>query len=247
MSESPTISIAEAQFTDRIVNGKYHVQMPKFLADEGRWDNWECARFESMESLLKKGDVLFDVGAETGAMSAIYAQFIGPENIVLFEPNPDNWQNIKATWDVMGFYGPKWMYCGLVGDGHLVPQGYRGSMVWPPSAATGRIWMPRSFRYLHEHADTTPQISLDDFVWLTRIEPKAITIDVEGAELLVLKGAERILTIYRPLVWCSLHPPLAQRDYGYEVLEVDLFMRNLRYKVATIAEDHEIHQLYEPL
>lgn len=245
-----TISIAEANFVDRKINGKYRVKMPAFLAEHDSFDNWERERFDSMEQTLTRGDVLFDVGAETGHISAIYARFVGPENMVMFESNPDNWQNIYATWQAEGLADPLATFCGLVSDKTEAAKcnydsAYLG--VWPMPALTGQIWKPRSYRYIHEHAHNTEQTTLDDFAATKKVEPTAITIDVEGAEFEVLKGARNLLRMIRPIVWVSVHPDLMLAHYGHGVKELLNLMNLLDYKETWLATDHEIHYLFRPL
>jgi FkbM family methyltransferase len=244
-----TVSIVDAKFVDRIINGKHRVKMPAFLAAHDSFDNWERERFDSMEKNLKQGDVLFDVGAETGHMSAIYARFVGAENMVLFEPNPDNWQNIKATWDVESLATPRATVCALVGNRNSVEADFDTSQEngWPVVALTGQIWTPRSFRYIHEHAARTPQISIDVFVATRGVAPNAITIDVEGAELEVLKGALLTLQECRPLAWVSIHEELMGRDYGRAPKDIHTLMAAQNYFAEYLATDHEAHWLFRPL
>lgn len=243
-----TVSIEEANFVDRVINGKYRVKMPAFLAGHDSFDNWERERFQSMEENLKPGMVLFDVGAETGHISAIYARFVGAENMCMFEGNPDNWQNIKATWDAEELPTPLTTINALVSakttTAVIGPRIYVNH--WPDCALTGRVWTPRSYRYIHEHAHNTNQITLDDFYALTTAKPAAITIDVEGAEFEVLKGAEASLLGFRPLVWVSLHPDLMLRHYQSTVRDVHEFMEKVGYREEYLATDHEVHMLYRP-
>jgi len=249
MPSLSTMSIQEANFVDRWINGKYRVKMPKFLAAHDSFDNWERERFASMEEHLKQGDVLFDVGAETGHISAVYARFVGPGNMVLFESNPDNWQNIKATWDAEGYVQPLATFCGLVSDrSQTVPTNYDTEQIhgWPVPAHTGQIWTPRSYRYLHEHFHNTDQVSLDDFVNRNALAPTAITIDVEGAELSVLIGAKTVLQANRPLVWVSLHPDLMRDHYQSSVRDVNNLMHEVGYEDEFLANDHEVHMFYKP-
>jgi FkbM family methyltransferase len=244
------ITVAEAEFTDRLINQRYTVKMPRFLALQDAWDNWERERFSSMESLLHKGDILLDVGAETGAISAVYAQFVGGENMCLVESNPDNWQNIRATWEQNRLRTPRATLCALVGNKvvDLQDADFDRSYVgpWPKVACTGKIWTPRSFRYLHEHAATTPQITIDRFVHHTQAVPRAITIDCEGAELQILEGALNTLSFHRPLVWCSIHPELMARDYGSTPEDVLSLMEAFGYTHTHLATDHEDHHLFSP-
>lgn len=50
------------------------------------------------------------------------------------------------------------------------------------------------------------QIALDGFCHERRIAPEVIKIDVEGAELGVIAGAEQTLITHRPIVYLSVHP-----------------------------------------
>jgi FkbM family methyltransferase len=49
-------------------------------------------------------------------------------------------------------------------------------------------------------------VSLDNFCRQSGLIPNLIKIDVEGADLLVLQGAERILTECSPIVILGVHP-----------------------------------------
>jgi FkbM family methyltransferase len=51
-----------------------------------------------------------------------------------------------------------------------------------------------------------PQVSLDEFCHQRNISPEIIKIDVEGAEIEVLRGARTILLRDRPLIILSVHP-----------------------------------------
>ncbi len=74
---------------------EYEIMIPDFLAAWDVWDYWEKERFDSMRAFLRKGDILFDVGTEVGWTNIIYAGYVGGENMVLIEPTPNFWPNIK--------------------------------------------------------------------------------------------------------------------------------------------------------
>lgn len=238
----------------RDINQRYRVRMPDWLAAWDAWSEWERKRFEHMEARLKKGDILFDVGSESGGISCVYAQFVGGENMVLFEGTPEFWPNLMEMWNENGLPDPKACVNALVSDkvqrAELFPlwSGTErvGDQPWPPSAYGGEMTKARSYRYIHEHAHSTPQITIDDFVALSKIVPAAMTIDVEGAEMKVLKGAERTLLMHKPLVWVSVHPDLMLRDYKSAIGELHGFMDSLGYTENYINTDHEVHMFYEP-
>ena len=235
---------------DRLVNGLYRVKMPEHIADLSNWDEWERERCLSMERNLRKGDILFDVGSETGWASAIYAQFVGPENMVLFESNHVNWRNIKVTWEAEGLADPRACRIALVSDENTnaypdYSEGYEGC--WPLPAMSGEIWTSASHRHVHEHTAVVPQITLDEFVASTGIVPDALTIDVEGAEGKVLRGAKETIEKYLPLVWVSFHPEWMMKHYGMTVGEVQAQMKSNGYSARFLGFDHEIHVFYRPV
>lgn len=235
---------------------KFNLMLPEPLASWDVFDYWEKERTRSIKSNLKKGDVLFDIGAEHGWLSVIYAQFVGGENMVLFEPTPEFWPNIKATWEANHLAIPRANMWALVGSESAAPPSLAGNTVkslgvkeWPDAANTGQLISKLAYRYLHDpgHVDQTPTISIDDFVDITGIVPGALTMDTEGAEILVLKGAEKTLREHKPLVWASLHPDLAIRDGYGDIQNVHDFMASLRYLSKHLATDHEEHWLYYPI
>jgi len=236
-------------FVERLVNGRYKVKMPEHIADLANWEDWERARCLSMEDNLCKDDVLFDIGAETGWASAIYAKFVGPKAMVLFEPNYANWQNIKATWDAEGYADPLACWIALVSDENTkaypdYDEGYQGC--WPVPALTGKIWTSASHRHIHEDTHRVPQVTIDQFISETGIIPHALTIDVEGAEGKVLRGCAKTLFEHRPLIWTSFHPELMMRHYGMVVADIHDWVKGFGYTAEFLGFDHEIHVFYKP-
>ncbi len=218
---------------------EYKVIMPDWLAEWDVYGDWEVERFDSMRDNLKQGDVLFDIGTEIGWQSIIYAKFVGPENMVLIEPASTLWPNIKHTWFKNFSVEPKACYYGLFSNKttseFCLPQGLF------PAEAEGELVDAVTYRYIHEHGWQLPQIRIDDYVALTGNVPDALTMDVEGAELLILQGAVENLKKYNLKVWVSVHPELSLRDYNYSAKQLHKFMASLGYKGKHLATDHEEH------
>jgi hypothetical protein len=78
------------------------------------------------------------------------------------------------------------------------------------------------------------------------IVPDALTIDVEGAECNVLRGANQTLFDYEPKVWVSFHPEWMMKHYGTRVSDVQEFMKDHHYTAEFLGFDHEIHVFYRP-
>ena len=73
------------------------------------------------------------------------------------------------------------------------------------------------------------QISLDDFCVEHDLAPDVMKMDVEGAEMLVLRGAKKTLARYRPLLYLSVHPSQLAA-LGQSVEELGDFLRELGYE-----------------
>jgi FkbM family methyltransferase len=75
----------------------------------------------------------------------------------------------------------------------------QNSIVQKRSPAAGGEW--NDFSWTRK-----PQLSIDSYCQRRGITPQVIKIDVEGAEIGVLRGAHKTLTRSRPLVILSVHP-----------------------------------------
>lgn len=219
---------------------EYKVIMPDWLALWDIYGDWEVERFNSMRDNLTKGDVLFDIGAEIGWQSIIYAQFVGPENMVLMEPAGVLWPNIMHTWrNNFPSIDPLACHYGLISNKTT------SNWVMPkhlfPAEAEGPLVHQLTYKYIHEHALRMPQITIDDYVELTGIKPDALTMDTEGSELLILQGAEKNLKSRNLKVWVSVHDELSNRDYNLTAKSLHQFMANCGYKGTLLATDHEEH------
>lgn len=266
----------ELGWAEVTVNGKWHLTLPEHRARLKEWrTGWEVERLDSMHALLKPDDVLFDVGAEEGDLSALFASWIarpiysrnelmpptfGAGGVVLFEPNPHIWPNIRATWEANRLPHPLGYYVGFASDHtndapralDFDPSFVHGN--WPV-VTLGPTIINHGFRTLAELQETTPQTTLDDWAQRHDVWPTAITIDVEGAELQVLLGARNLLATRRPKVWVSVHPQMMVNDYAeglHDPTPADCraslvqFMVDQRYEPTYLGTDHEEHFLFLP-
>jgi hypothetical protein len=87
-----------------------------------------------------------------------------------------------------------------------------------------------------------PRHSLDNLIpsGESTTVPILIKCDVEGAELLVLKSAERLLAERHPALLLSVHPPTLP-NYGATKEDVRSFLSGHGYDISIVAVDHEEH------
>lgn len=148
---------------------------------------------------LKDGAVLYDVGANVGFLTVIGARLVGSSGTVYaFEPVPENANLIRRNAEVNGLKQILVVEKAVAsesGTAELVLAAYSGgaslASVGPPPDATGRI--------------RVKAVTIDELVEQASYKaPSFVKIDVEGAELAVLRGMVGTLDHVRPIVLYEL-------------------------------------------
>ena len=230
---------------DTIINGRWTLKLPEHRHDRYQWPWWEATRLACMHHYLGDGGhTVWDIGAEEGDFPALWS--LWGNDVVLFEPNDRVWPNIKAVWEANDLPGPQGCFVGFAAAKPplvTAAEGWNGCF---PDCADGPVISDHGFLNLCERPDvqyTTIDYALDRVLWPA---PTALSIDVEGAELEVLRGAEQTLRERRPLVWVSVHPDFMADMYGGKPEQLHDFLDGLGYERTFLAADHEEHWFFWP-
>jgi len=141
-----------------------------------------------MRRWLRPGDLYVDVGAHIGYLAALAAEAVTRTGrVVAFEPSPDTYAKLRDAFDPGRFPHVETVNAAVASadgeanfftaDGDWAHQSYRNSLHPAPG--------------LRDRA-TVPTVSLDGQFANGRL--RLLKIDVEGGELGVLAGADRLLT-----------------------------------------------------
>lgn len=142
---------------------------------------------------LRPGDIVCDVGANKGSFIYWLSCWVGRGRVVAFEPQPELARGLAGVCRAIGLGNvtvePKAVY-SHGGDRDLfLPKGHQpGASLHQGTLRTG------NFCTL-----SVPLVALDDY-FDENARVTLLKIDVEGAELEVFKGAERILRQHMPLL-----------------------------------------------
>jgi FkbM family methyltransferase len=162
---------------------------------------YEPELIRTLEQHLKKGDGCIDVGGHVGYLSIIMAHLVGPQGrVVTFEPVPENYAALVENIEINNLRNAT-PECAAVGE-------TEGTMELICTQGERLSWTASAKGYSSPTDDiriSVPVVSLDKYLQSNRLKPSLIKIDVEGAELLVLRGARRTLREVRPLILVEIH------------------------------------------
>lgn len=235
------------------VNGSWVLRMPSHRAIQYMQDpisGWERERLAAMHEVIRPDSVVMDIGAEQGDMTALLASWAHTGALVAIEPNPWVWPCIKAIFDENDLTPPAATYVGFVGADPLIPSNpdglRRGFFHEWPDCARGVIDPAAGFAHMAQEQDRIPTTTIDALVSKTGLIPDVITMDTEGSEWHVLRGATRTLTVHRPTVFVSVHEDFLRDMYGQTPEDVHTLMAKAGYNAELLAVDHEAHWRYTP-
>jgi len=184
-----------------------------------------------LKAHIREGSVCWDIGTERGWFSLLMARLAGPEGrIDAFEAFPPNFRKLQENVALNKFTWIRSYNLAVTdraGTMHFVPPsdevthhaGYLsdcsgvGYLATEPQA--GSIEVPTML--LDQHAEQTG-ISRLDFV----------KIDIEGAEVAALRGAERTIRRFRPTLAVEYNRDTAKRA-GTSIEELDRLLDSYGY------------------
>jgi FkbM family methyltransferase len=182
--------------------------------------SWNPEEYRAFRQAVRPGAIVFDVGANVGAYTVLFAGWTGAAGRVFaFEPAPAALVGLRQHV-ALNDLGDRVeivpaAVAETVGTARFQVDGASGANALAPtgeSAATIDV-------------DT---ISLDAFCDRQQLRPDVVKIDVEGAELDVLKGARRLLSSAETQVFLELHPSRwASRGVTPDAIRAELADRGL--------------------
>lgn len=140
---------------------------------------------------IQPGDTVVDVGANAGTVAQEYALLVGERGrVICFEPDSRAWEGlgrvVQRHWPIIEAYALAVSDCVGAATLQLATDGKCNSLSADNPGLTNPMPCP------------TWAVDLDH--WLTNRRVDAVKIDVQGAELDVLRGCPRLLQ--RCPAWC---------------------------------------------
>jgi FkbM family methyltransferase len=162
--------------------------------NHGCWlGSYEHEKQEAFRQAVRKGDVVYDVGANVGFYTLLASVLAGPNGFVYaFEPLPRNLLDLRRHLEMNHVKN-----CEVIEAAVSVAE---GQARFDPSGDRHTS---------HLSSEGTLQVrtvALDELVCCKGIRPpNLIKIDVEGEELRCLQGCNSTLRTFRPIIFLATH------------------------------------------
>jgi FkbM family methyltransferase len=170
-------------------------------------NRYDALQLKLLSEQMKPGEFALDVGAHVGGVALLMAACAGPSGrVICFEPDPSARAGLGRNFDLNPHIRRPKIEPLAVSDasGESVFFTRGGD---PNSSLTGTGLGAEGVEKV-----TVGTVSLDDYLASETQAPDWVKIDIEGAEVRALKGAQRLLQS-PARVLCELHP-YAWADFG---------------------------------
>lgn len=175
-------------------------------------------------SILHPDSIVFDIGAYIGVYTFVAREILETGMIHAFEPNPESAKRIEEAIERNDV--------SRIQLNNLALGDYIGKVQFSVNLTPVQS-------SIHHHPSQggpveIPITTLDQYCSereIGRID--LLKIDVEGAELMVLRGAEKMIEMVSPLIIAELHKRESRR-FGYTVAETIQFLSDAGYSLYRV-------------
>lgn len=197
-------------------------------------DAFECAELACALRQVTPGDAVIDGGAHLGFYAMHLAQRVGPAGKVhAFEPHPETRALLIDAAGANGLLGHLSVSSAALGE-----RSGPGVLRTPRRrSAHGYATLARREAPVSRAERLIPieVVALDELDIPTRVA--LIKLDVEGAELLAIQGALRLIRRDRPAILCELADADLARVSGSSSLDVNNTLAAVGYRAHAIRPD----------
>ena len=205
------------------------MEIELFLYDSPGFKNFlkdnphERGEVKFLESIVKEGMNVIDIGANVGITTVTVARKIGRRGkLYSFEPTPEYFNILKENISSNGLENVK-VYELAVTD-----QVGR-ALFYQKELSSGIVFEEGAKKF---EVSTT---SIDRFLSEEKIERiDLINMDCEGSELLVLKGAKETLRKNELKIFCEIHHDFL-KQLGQSVEELVQYLQGLEFQVRSVS------------
>ena len=198
------------------VNPRYYIDRTLYFLG-----SWEGGYTRAIQRILEPGMVVLDVGANIGWYTLMCAHAVGPTGRVhAFEPVPEEVDRLRRNVRLNAL--------SQVSVHEVAVSDAVGVTCIGETRDAGATWVGEGDREVR----TTTLDAFVDRQRLSRVD--FVKMDIEGAEVLALRGAQRLLRELRPRLMVEVEPKPLSR-FGFRPGDVLDALRRADYSLHCLA------------
>lgn len=202
------------------------------------------------KKIIRRGDVVIDLGSNIGYFTLLAAQHVGPTGKVFaFEPEPTNFFYLKKNIGINNFNnahafqmaasnknGKTKLYICSYDSGHHTIEQYGGIEAY-------RQGRPSTKKHIE-----VSTVALDEFLKNKTERVDVIKMDVEGAEALAVSGMKNILHSNPDIKMLIEFFPLLMKNMGSSPGKyIQSLLEEFKFSIYAIGHDYDLSNSKEEL
>lgn len=194
---------------------------------------FEAGPIEQLRPYAPEGALVIDVGANVGFFTLRFARWVGPEGrVIAIEPEQQNFAELTRRLE----------------EGKLAKRVEAHRAVADANPGEVRLVInpdhPGDHR-LGEQGLPVPAVTIDGLTEHLSRTPSLIKIDVQGAEMRVLAGAERTLQHAKPALFIEVDPANLA-SFGSDAPQLFAYLEQFGYRPFRLQQDGPARPLLQP-
>lgn len=192
----------------------YRYRMNRWSGLSPMFGDWERESHELFQGLVAAGDVVYDLGANTGIHTLLFSKLVGPAGkVIAFEPTTHNRCEIEHVCQMNR--------CTNVEILDVAAGDFDGTAAFASGSHSKAGSLDLAVGGDSINVDVR---KIDTLLEAGLAEPDFLKVDIEGGEGAALRGASRTVLRSQPTMYIELHNP--DQD-----LEVGRFLGEHGYRV----------------
>ena len=214
---------------DKVMIGKHTIFLDKKDSLGLSFQKFEATETNLIKKLIKKDDVVLDIGANIGYYTLILADLVGKNGqVYAFEPDPENFKLLKKNIEFNGYRNVK-LFNNAVGS----KKGKIKLYISEDNMGNHKIFQDDSKRNYVE----VDMITLDSILSKKKID--FMKLDVEGSEPGVIAGGEKTLRNSSNLKFITELYPLFIEQFGEDYKEYLRNIENMGFSLYLIEDNQQ--------
>lgn len=162
---------------------------------------WELPIQLCARDFVSRDSVVLDIGGNIGALATAFSKMAPDGRVYTFEPNPEMWAVLHETLSVNAARNVAVVPLACYSDSLKLVKFYSDQSFYKARSRVGEeLAGARAFDVM--------TVGVDDFCAKNSLVPAFVKIDVEGAEIHVLRSACATIERYRPAIVFEYRSPL---------------------------------------